>query len=51
MDALRDKFGEGAVLTAGMMGNDPSSLIRNHKVRGTSLQMDHLKENPLVEDD
>jgi DNA polymerase-4 len=51
MDALRDKFGEGAVLTAGMMGNDPSSLIRNHKVRGTSLQMDHLKENPLDEDD
>lgn len=43
MDRLRDKFGEGAVLTAGMLGDDPSALIRNHKVRGTSLQMDHLK--------
>ncbi|QCT03466.1 DNA-directed DNA polymerase [Paenibacillus algicola] len=40
MDELRDKFGESAVLTAGMLGDDPSSLIRNHKLRGTSLQMD-----------
>lgn len=43
MDRLRDKFGESAILTAGMLGDDPSALIRNHKVRGTSLQMDHLK--------
>ncbi|WJH34513.1 DNA polymerase IV [Paenibacillus aurantius] len=43
MDRIRDKFGESAILTAGMIGSDPSSLIRNHKVRGTSLQMDHLK--------
>ncbi|UQZ82794.1 DNA polymerase IV [Paenibacillus konkukensis] len=50
MDALRDKFGEHAVLTAGMLGNDPSALIRNHKTRGTSLQMDHLKEQPLEEE-
>ncbi|MEW9698527.1 DNA polymerase IV [Paenibacillus sp. SI8] len=47
MDQLRDKFGENAILTAGMMSDDPSALIRNHKTRGTSLQMDHLKNNPL----
>ncbi|MNI01247.1 DNA polymerase IV [compost metagenome] len=47
IDMLRDKFGESAILTAGMMGNDPSTLLRNHKARGTSLQMDHLKNNPL----
>lgn len=50
LDALRDKFGEHAVLTAGMLGDDPSSLIRNHKERGTSLQMDHMKERRLEED-
>ena len=44
MDLLRDKFGEGAVLTAGMLTEDPSALIRNHKIRGTSLQRDFLKE-------
>ncbi|MDF2922815.1 MAG: dinB1 [Paenibacillaceae bacterium] len=44
LDQLRDKFGEDAILTAGMLGDDPSSMIRNHKERGTSLQMDHLKE-------
>lgn len=44
MDQLRDKFGENAILTAGMLGEDPSALIRNHRVRGTSLQMDHLRE-------
>lgn len=43
MDRIRDKFGESAILTAGMLGDDPSALIRNHKVRGTSLQMDHLR--------
>jgi DNA polymerase-4 len=43
MDRIRDKYGESALLTAGMISNDPSALIRNHKVRGTSLQMDHLK--------
>ncbi|NEW08716.1 DNA polymerase IV [Paenibacillus sp. SYP-B3998] len=51
MDQLRDKFGENAILTAGMMGDDPSALIRNHKARGTSLQMDHLKNNPLHQDE
>ncbi|USB32219.1 DNA polymerase IV [Paenibacillus sp. YPG26] len=44
MDMLRDKFGENAVLTAGMLGDDPSTLIRNHKLRGTSLQTDFLRE-------
>lgn len=40
MDKLRDKFGEDAVLTAGMLGDDPSTLIRNKRIRGTSLQRD-----------
>lgn len=40
MDSLRDKYGEDAVLTAGMLGEDPSALIRNKRIRGTSLQMD-----------
>lgn len=47
MDKIRDKYGESAILTAGMIGNDPSALIRDHKRRGTSLQMDHLRERPL----
>ncbi|MBC8081093.1 MAG: DNA polymerase IV [Gorillibacterium sp.] len=42
MDRIRDKFGENAILTAGMLGDDPSTLIRNHKLRGTSLQKDPL---------
>lgn len=42
MDKLRDKFGEDAIMTAGMLGDDPSALIRNYKVRGTSLQRDFL---------
>ncbi|MCQ6560933.1 DNA polymerase IV [Paenibacillus mendelii] len=40
MDKLRDKYGEDAVLTAGMLGDDPSALIRNKRLRGTSLQTD-----------
>ncbi|MGG1518350.1 DNA polymerase IV [Paenibacillus oryzisoli] len=51
MDGLRDKFGENAILTAGMLSNDPSAMIRNHKARGTSLQMDHLRNNPLHKDE
>jgi Nucleotidyltransferase/DNA polymerase involved in DNA repair len=48
MDRLRDKYGESAVLTAGMLTDDPSSLIRNKKLRGTSLQTDFLREkDPL----
>jgi DNA polymerase-4 len=43
MDQLRDKFGEDAVLTAGMLGDDPSALIRNKKIRGTSLDKDFLR--------
>lgn len=46
MDMLRDKFGENAVLTAGMLTDDPSALIRNYKIRGTSLQTDFLHDNP-----
>ncbi|NBD25985.1 DNA polymerase IV [Paenibacillus glycinis] len=48
MDMLRDKFGEDAVLTAGMLGDDPSALIRNKRIRGTSLQRD---EHMLYSDD
>ncbi|MDB5056306.1 MAG: polymerase [Bacilli bacterium] len=50
MDQIRDKYGENALLTAGMITNDPSALIRNHKARGTSLQMDHLKIRNFDED-
>ncbi|RKP54314.1 DNA polymerase IV [Cohnella endophytica] len=44
MDSLRDKYGENAILTAGMLGDDPSTLIRNKKLRGTSLQKDFLRD-------
>jgi DNA polymerase-4 len=47
MDSLRNKYGEDAVLTAGMLGDDPSTLIRNKKIRGTSLQKDFLREKPI----
>jgi DNA polymerase IV len=50
MDRIRDKYGESALLTAGMITNDPSALIRNHKARGTSLQMDHLKISKFDEE-
>lgn len=50
MDQLRDRFGESAILTAGMLGDDPSALIRNHKIRGTSLQKDHMKEKGFFEE-
>ncbi|MFD2117286.1 DNA polymerase IV [Paenibacillus yanchengensis] len=40
MDQIRNKYGESAVLTAGMLGDDPSTLIRNKRIRGTSLQKD-----------
>ncbi|CAM4308595.1 DNA polymerase IV [Paenibacillus tarimensis] len=43
MDNLRDKYGEDAVLTASMLGDDPSTRIRDRRIRGTSLQLDeHL---------
>lgn len=38
MDQLRNKYGESAVLTAGMLTSDPSALIRNKRIRGTSLE-------------
>ncbi|CAM3800114.1 DNA polymerase IV [Cohnella lubricantis] len=50
MDKLRDKFGESAVLTAGMLTDDPSALIRNKKLRGTSLQTDFLREKDSLEE-
>lgn len=51
MDKLRDKYGEHAVLTAGMLGDDPSTLIRNKKIRGTSLQTDFLRERKIEDSD
>lgn len=42
MDMLRNKFGENAVLTAGMLSDSHSARLRNHKERGTSLQKDNL---------
>lgn len=44
MDMLRNKFGENAVLTAGMLSDSHSARLRNHKERGTSLQKDNLRE-------
>lgn len=44
MDMLRNKFGENAVLTAGMLSDTHSALLRNHKERGTSLQKDNLED-------
>ena len=45
MDRIRDKYGENAILTLGMIGDDPSALIRDTKRRGTSLQMDHIRQH------
>ncbi|MBN2984775.1 MULTISPECIES: DNA polymerase IV [Cohnella] len=50
MDRLRDKYGENAVLTAGMLTDDPSALIRNKKIRGTSLETDFLREQDPLQD-
>lgn len=33
MDMLRNKFGENAVLTAGMLSDSHSARLRNHKER------------------
>jgi len=44
MDRIRDKYGENAIITLGMVGEDPSSLLRNHQRRGTSLQTDFLRD-------
>ncbi|ASA26232.1 DNA polymerase IV [Paenibacillus donghaensis] len=43
MDMLRNKFGENAVLTAGMLSDSHSARLRNYKERGTSLQKDNLQ--------
>lgn len=42
MDMLRNKFGENTIVTAGMLGDSHSALLRNHRARGTSLQKDNL---------
>ena len=44
MDQIRDKYGENALITLGMVTEDSSSLLRNHRRRGTSLQTDFLRE-------
>jgi DNA polymerase-4 len=49
MDELRDKFGENAVVTAGMLGDDPSARLRDHRRRGTSLQTDWLRRDDSTE--
>jgi len=38
MDELRDRFGEEAVLTAGMLLGEPAALSRNRRIHSTSLQ-------------
>lgn len=44
VDQLRDKYGENAVVTAGMLGAGKAELLRDHRRRGTSLQMDWLND-------
>ncbi|MDP5274557.1 DNA polymerase IV [Chengkuizengella axinellae] len=51
MDQIRNKYGEDSLLTAGMLGQDPSSAIRDHKHRGTSLQTDFLDASDHEQDD
>jgi DNA polymerase IV len=42
-DALRNKFGEDIVIRGRMLTRHESNQIRNHKIRGTSLQKDTLR--------
>lgn len=42
-DALRNKFGENALVRGRMLTQDESGQIRNRKIRGTSLQKDNLQ--------
>lgn len=44
MDQIRDKYGENALITLGMVTEDNSALLRDHQRRGTSLQTDFLRE-------
>lgn len=41
-DALRDKYGENIVIRGRMLTQDESQQLRQHGVRGTSLQKDML---------
>ncbi len=43
-DSLRDKFGEDIVIRGRMLVQSESNQLRNHKVRGTSLQKDVLRK-------
>ncbi len=40
VDALRDRFGEDAVIKGRMLTPSSSATLRDHRVRGTSLQKD-----------
>ncbi len=51
MDQLRDKYGENTIITAGMKGIESGERLRNTKARGTSLQKDYLKLNPIQKKD
>ena len=51
MDQLRDKYGENTIITAGMKGIESGEKLRNTKARGTSLQKDYLKHNPIQNKD
>jgi DNA polymerase-4 len=42
-DALRNKFGEDIVIRGRMLTRHESNQIRNHRIRGTSLQKDTLR--------
>jgi DNA polymerase-4 len=44
-DRLRDKYGEDIVLRGRMLSDHSSGGIRNHKIRGTSLQKDNLDKD------
>lgn len=44
MDRIRDKYGENSLITLGMIAEESSSILRNHKRRGTSLQTDFIRE-------
>jgi DNA polymerase-4 len=43
-DVLRNKYGEDIVVRGRILTGHESSQIRNHKIRGTSLQKDNLHD-------
>lgn len=42
-DRLRDKFGENIIIQGRLLESHESNQIRNHQIRGTSLQKDTLQ--------